>query len=196
MDGGGAQIIFWGRALRPLHQSQLPPAENKFHVGNGENGLHFWLTPPALYRELDDEFQFTTDVCPWLGRPWQEGDWDGLTEEWGASNYGNIPFGSIMHRAPHEARPRKKGPTWWFRKAIAEKKKGRQSVLIYPLDKWVLFTLTDILGPQADVRNLGDVRFCATEDGSQGKGTGRHIGCFVFRPDSPRPKQYKGSERD
>ena len=29
---------------------------------------------------------------------------------------------------------------------------------------------------------LGDVKWCATEDGSQGKGTGRHIACFVLRP--------------
>jgi hypothetical protein len=28
------------------HQSQLPPCENKFHVGNGGNGKHYWLTPP------------------------------------------------------------------------------------------------------------------------------------------------------
>lgn len=27
----------------------------------------------------------------------------------------------------------------------------------------------------------GDVRWCATEDGSAGKGTGRHIACFVLR---------------
>ena len=30
--------------------------------------------------------------------------------------------------------------------------------------------------------NLGDVKWCATEDGSQGKGTGRHIACFVLTP--------------
>lgn len=32
------------------------------------------------------------------------------------------------------------------------------------------------------VRNLGDVRWMATEDGSQGKGTGRHIACFILDP--------------
>lgn len=32
----------------------------------------------------------------------------------------------------------------------------------------------------AGVRNLGDVRWLATEDGSAGKGTGRHIACFVL----------------
>ena len=33
-----------------------------------------------------------------------------------------------------------------------------------------------------DELNLGDVRWLATEDGSIGKGTGRHIACFVLEP--------------
>ena len=85
---------------------------------------------------------------------------------------------------------RKKGPTFWFRKAIAERHKGKLSVIVYPVDKWILMVTRDILGEQADIRNLGDVRWCATEDGSQGKGTGRHIACFVFRPNLP-PQQLK-----
>lgn len=31
------------------HQSKLEPGSNKFHVGNGEDGKHYWITPPALY---------------------------------------------------------------------------------------------------------------------------------------------------
>ena len=40
-----------------------------------------------------------------------------------------------------------------------------------------------ILGDHARVRNLGDVRWLATEDGSAGNGTGRHIACFILEPD-------------
>lgn len=158
------------------HQSQLLPAENKFHVGNGDDGKHYWLYPPTEFAALKAEFDFTTDVCPWLGRPWQEGDWDGLTEEWGERNWCHPPFGSIMHQG------KKKGPTAWMRKAIEERRKGKLSVIAYPLDKWVLLMAREILGDHADIRNAGDVRFCATEDGSQGKGTGRHIALFVLRP--------------
>ena len=37
--------------LAGLHQSQLAPADNKFHVGNGEDGRHYWLTPPEMTTE-------------------------------------------------------------------------------------------------------------------------------------------------
>lgn len=152
------------------HQSKLSPAENKFHVGRG--GKHYWITPPELYGALDAEFHFDFDPCPY---PLPSG-FDGLTCEWGKSNYVNPPFGSIIHRG------KKKGPTAWVRKAIIEWQKGKLVVLVYPVDKWVLMLLKGILGEHGEVRNLGDVRWLATEDGSSGKGTGRHIACFVLNP--------------
>lgn len=148
----------------------LPPAENKFHVGNGDDGKHYWLTPPDLYAELNAEFQFDFDPCP-CPKP---ADFDGLTCEWAARNYVNPPFGSIMHNG------RKKGPTAWMRKAIEEQKKGKLSVVVYPVDKWVLMMLKAT--GSVKVRNLGDVRWHAVEDGSQGKGTGRHIAAFILEP--------------
>ena len=150
-----------------MHQSQLIPVENKFHRGNGGNGKHYWLTPPELYKKLDDEFHFDFDPCPY---PLPDG-FDGLTCEWGQCNYVNPPFGSIVHQG------RKKGPTAWVRKAIEEWQKGKLVVLVYPIDKWVLMLLEAI---GSDVRNLGDVKWHAIEDGSQGKGTGRYIACFVL----------------
>lgn len=151
------------------HQSLLNPAQNKFHVGNGDDGKHYWLTPPDLYAQLDAEFHFTFDPCPY---PQPEG-FDGLTREWGERNYVNPPFGSIIHQG------KKKGPTAWMRKAIVEQGNGRLSVVVYPVDKWVLMMLK---ATGSKVRNLGDVRWCATEDGSQGKGTGRHIAAFILEP--------------
>lgn len=147
--------------------AKILPADNKFHIGNGSDGKHYWLTPPALYETLNHEFKFDFDPCPF---PLPEG-FDGLTCEWGMSNYVNPPFGSIMHEG------KKKGPTAWVRKAIEEHAKGKRVVMVYPIDKWVLMILS-VIGTK--VRNLGDVRWCSIEDGSAGKGTGRHIALFIL----------------
>lgn len=136
-----------------------------FIKGN-RNGKHYWLTPPELMKSLNDEFHFDFDPCPY---PKPE-EFDGLTTEWGKSNYVNPPFGSIIHEG------KKKGPTAWARKAITEYKKGKKVVLVYPIDKWVLM----LLGAGAKVRNLGDVKWTAIEDGSAGEGNGRHVACFIL----------------
>lgn len=152
------------------HQSHLAPENNKFHVGNGDNGKHYWLTPPATYALLNTTYgPFNFDPCPFP----KPDDFDGLTCEWGNASYVNPPFGSIIHQG------KKKGPTAWVRKAITEAEKGKRVVLVFPIDKWILM----LLGAGARVTNLGDVKWLATEDGSAGKGTGRHIACFVLGPD-------------
>lgn len=145
--------------------ARLVPNDNKFHTGAAD-GKHYWLTPPDVYKDLDDEFHFDFDPCPY---PLPD-SFDGLTTEWGESNYVNPPFGSIMHQG------KRKGATAWARKAIEENKKGKRVVMVYPIDKWVLM----MLEAGAKVRNLGDVKWLAIEDGAQGKGTGRHIACFIL----------------
>jgi hypothetical protein len=147
---------------------RLPPEDNKFHRGSGADKKHYCLTPPELYEQLNLEFGFTFDPCPFP----MPADFDGLNCEWGESNYVNPPFGSIRHNG------KKKGPTAWARKALAEARKGKRVVLVYPIDKWILM----LIAAGAEVRNLGDVRWQATEDRSQGKGTGRHIAMFILNP--------------
>ena len=147
---------------------RMDPKDNKFHTGSGADGKHYWVTPPDLMAQLQAEFDFDFDACP---HPLPD-DFDGLTCDWGESTYANPPFGSIMHEG------KRKGPTAWMRKALAEHAKGKRVVIVYPIDKWVLM----MLAAGAQVRNLGDVRWLATEDGSAGKGTGRHIACFVLEP--------------
>jgi len=187
------EVIF-----RPMkaHQNTLPPSENKFHKGNKVDQKHYWLTPPELMAELQAEFAFDFDPCPF---PKPDG-FDGFTCDWGQSNYVNPPFGSVLDfpitGCRHETenpksrvcvhcglKGKKKGPTAWARKAITENRKGKRVVLVYPIDKWVLM----LLAAGATVRNLGDVRWCATEDGSQGKGTGRHIAAFILDSAPPAP---------
>jgi hypothetical protein len=41
-----------------------------------------------------------------------------------------------------------------------------------------------LLAAGAKIENLGDVRWLATEDNSEGKGTGRHIAAFILEGDS------------
>jgi hypothetical protein len=140
-----------------------------FENGNGGDGKHYWLTPPDLMAKLQAEFNFTFDPCPFP----KPDDFDGLDAEWGQSNYVNPPFGTVLHQG------KRKGATAWARKSIEEFKKGKNVVMVYPIDKWVLM----MLAAGAKVRNLGDVRWCAIEDGSPGKGTGRHIACFILSHD-------------
>lgn len=136
-----------------------------FDSGN-RDGKHYWLTPPDLYERLNDEFHFNFDPCPY---PLPD-NFNGLMADWGSSNYVNPPFGSIMVDG------KKKGPTAWARKAIAEYEKGKKVVLVYPVDKWILM----LMKHAREVRNLGDVKWLAIEDQSQGNGNGRHIACFVL----------------
>jgi len=132
------------------------PREGK---GSNKDGRHYWLTPPELMKQLQDEFGFNFDACPY---PRPE-DYDSLTVDWGESTYVNPPFS---------------GPTAWVRKAIAESEKGKQVVFVFPVYKWILMLLTH---PNLkEVRNLKDVKWCAIEDGKPGKGMGQHIACFVL----------------
>lgn len=127
--------------------------------GSSKDGKHYWLTPPELLRELNSEFRFDFDACPYP-RPL---DFDSLELPWGNSTYVNPPFA---------------GPTAWVRKAIGESEQGKRVVFVFPLPKWALMLLTH---PNLkEVRNLKDVKWCATEDGSPGKGIGQHIAMFVL----------------
>lgn len=136
-----------------------------FHTGN-KDSKHYWLTPPDLMYELQYEFKFDYDPCPY---PLPE-HFNGLIQEWGQSNYVNPPFGSIVIDG------KKKGPTAWAKKAIEQNKKGKKVVMVYPVDKWILM----LLDHGAKVRNLKDVKWCAIEDGIPGPGIGRHIAMFIL----------------
>lgn len=137
-----------------------------FEQGN-KDGKHYWLTPPELYKDLNDEFKFDYDPCPYP----KPDHFCGLDAEWGQSSYVNPPFGYIIKDG------KKKGPTAWARKAIAEQQKGKDVVLVYPTDKWIHY----LLAAGAELRSLGDVKWCATEDGSAGKGIGRYTMAFILK---------------
>lgn len=137
-----------------------------FHTGN-KDGKHYWLTPPDLMKELQDEFDFDFDACPF---PKPE-SFDGLSSDWGRSTYVNPPFGSIVREG------KKVGPTGWARKAIVEHSKGKNVVLVFPTDKWIHY----LLRAGAELRSYGDVRWHSIEDNEPGKGIGRFTMAFILR---------------
>lgn len=118
----------------------------------------YWLIPPEIYESLDNEFHFDYDPCP-NPRP---KDYDGLTAEWGDSNWVNPPFWA--------------GITAWVRKAIAEQEKGKTSVLILPLDNWVNL----LLKAGAEVRPVGSHDWIHTKDHTRRKAPRPSI-LFVLR---------------
>ena len=117
--GGGVQTV----SSRQLALSDDP-------LTAGENRVGYWLTPPNVMRALDERFRFTFDPCPYPRPP----GFDGLKEEWGARNWVNPPFDKCMS-----------GPSAsmaaWVRKAIGEKEKGRFSVVIAPVWRWIVRSL-------------------------------------------------------
>ena len=145
-----------------------------FEKGNKSDNKHYWLTPADLMAEMQAEFEFDYDPCPFPKPP----NYDGLKSEWGQSNYVNPPFGSY-----EDEDGKKKGPTAWARKAIEEHKKGKRVVFLYPIDKWIHL----LLEAGAKVRNLKDIHWRAIEDGTQGPGTGRHVAMFILEPDNFEP---------
>jgi len=104
----------------------------------------FWLTPPSLYEQLNNEFGFVFDPCPY---PRPEG-FNGIAIPWGISNFVNPPF--RRKDAAFGA-----GPTAFVRKAIAEKELGHSSVLLLPVQSYVNM----LIEAGAELRSVGRVRW-------------------------------------
>lgn len=85
----------------------------KIHINNDDN----YATPPELYNELNNEFKFDFDPCPY-----NEGEIlnDGLLIEWGKSNYVNPPYSKGLKES-------------FVLKAIEESKKGKVCVMLLPV---------------------------------------------------------------
>ena len=73
-----------------------------------------WKTPDSLYKELDDEFHFDFDPCPY------QSDFDGLLVNWGKMNFVNPPYSRKLKEA-------------FILKAVREAEYGNSSVLLLPV---------------------------------------------------------------
>lgn len=72
-----------------------------------------WKTPIDVYNKLNEEFNFDFDPCPLNDNP----DFDGLSVEWGNSNFINPPYSNISA---------------WCKKAYEESLKGKTCVMLIP----------------------------------------------------------------
>ena len=83
------------------------------HINNDDN----YATPPELYNELNKEFNFNFDPCPY-----NEGEIinDGLKIDWGKSNFVNPPYSQKLKEQ-------------FIIKGIEEMKKGNVSVFLIPV---------------------------------------------------------------
>ena len=130
--------------------------------GHEEKVKHYWLTPPELYAKLNEEFHFDFDPCP---EPRLEG-FDGLSCEWGSSNWVNPPYRKYEGR----------GLCAWVRKAINEHRKGKTVVMVFPITQ----ALAELAEYGIEIRSLGRVRWLAIEDG-QPTNKPDSIGLFVLK---------------
>lgn len=89
----------------------------KIHINNDDN----YATPPELYEELNKEFNFDFDPCPYC-----EGEViDGLSIKWGKSNYINPPYSDLKASGYLKSS--------FVKKAIEESKQGKLCVLLLPV---------------------------------------------------------------
>lgn len=92
-----------------------------------------WKTPKAVYQTLDAEFKFDFDPCP------PNPQFDGLTVNWGNSNFVNPPYGNVIGL--------------WLQKAISERERANcQSVFLIP-------SRTDTRWWHQYVMNANEIRF-------------------------------------
>jgi hypothetical protein len=106
----------------------------------------YWLTPTDVFEKLNEEFHFDFDPCPY---PYKN---DGITINWGKSNYVNPPFKKTDAINGH-------GPTAFVRKAIDENKKGKSVVIVVPTPSYVNL----LLDAGAEIRSMGRIRWLHVE---------------------------------
>ena len=112
---------------------------------------HSWIIPPELYEKWDNEFHFDFDPCPYV--PDKKDVIDGIDIEWGKVNWVNPPFRKDDAVNGH-------GPTAFVRKAIEEKRKGKTSVMILPVQSYVNMLLLE----NVEIRPVGRVAWINGKD--------------------------------
>ena len=154
--------------------------DNIFLNGNKQDGKHYWLTPNSVWEFIERVFlvkrEEIFDPCPY---PRPEG-YSGLEIDWEPFSYVNQPFGQLRENG------KRVGATAWWRKIKEENLKGNWVVFVFPVHGWLLDAM---MFCGASVYNLGSVKWLATEDGSEAKGSSP-IALFVLRGKPEKHPRY------
>lgn len=104
-----------------------------------------WATPPYFYDELNKEFDFNFDPCPFRH---DIEKWNGLKIDWKERNFINPPYSRKLKDA-------------FVKKAIEESKKGKLCVMLLPVSTSTRLFHDHILPNQKEIRFIdGRIRFC------------------------------------
>ena len=125
----------------------------------------YWITPPDLYKKLDEEFSFDFDPCPY---PHKDG-FDGTVVDWGHSTYLNPPFRKSDGKFG-------KGPTAFIRKAIEENKKGKTVVILINTNAFINM----LIEAGAEMRSMGRVKWLDGKTNEAWKNPSNTT-CFILR---------------
>tara|TARA_R100001510_G_C7567236_1_gene145062 strand:- start:92 stop:511 length:420 start_codon:yes stop_codon:yes gene_type:complete len=103
-----------------------------------------WKTPDDLYMQLNEEFNFDFDPCPYMHNVKK---WNGLEISWGQRNFVNPPYSRKLKDA-------------FVKKAIYESKKNKLCVLLLPVSTSTILFHDFILPNQKEIRFIrGRVKF-------------------------------------
>jgi hypothetical protein len=130
----------------------------------GTESKQFWIVPKELFSDLDREFKFDFDPCPF-----PRNGFDGLKSDWGSSNFVNPPYAKIDGI----------GYCSWEWKTIEEVKKGNTIILLKPVNK----SEHELYRLNPEIRCLGRIPWEAT-DGSGDRKAHRNFIAMIFKSQS------------
>ena len=103
-----------------------------------------WKTPDYFYNELNNEFDFNFDPCPYQH---DTNKWNGLEIEWKDRNFINPPYSRKLKEA-------------FVKKAIQESKKGKLCVMLLPVSTSTRLFHDFILPNKKEIRFIdGRIKF-------------------------------------
>ena len=103
-----------------------------------------WATPSYFYSELNKEFNFNFDPCPYMHNT---DEWDGLQVDWKERNFINPPYSRKLKDA-------------FVKKAIEESKKGKLCVMLIPVSTSTRLFHDYILPNKSEIRFVdGRIKF-------------------------------------